>query len=263
MIRSSKLIEELTTLQQQQEQLTGIFKIQSPNHRYWQLYFCLGKLVWADGGPHIYRSWHRYIALFCPEIDLNLINVRDNAESEHPHYHLLLVLLQRKIAKKEQIKAVIAQKIKDIIFDILQLEYKQPLEYTYEPQSSHFLLKAGFSISLCPDNFAALVTQAQLAWYTWAGKGLAACSPNLAPSLKNAQKLRQELPALVYHNMARLLNGQYSLRELALKMDMEVFDLTCALMPYFFKGYLKLAEIPDLCPIVINSEVPNSSLVSS
>ncbi|MBE9166352.1 hypothetical protein IQ238_01975 [Pleurocapsales cyanobacterium LEGE 06147] len=254
MIRSSKLIEELTTLQQQQQQLTGIFKIQSPNNRYWQLYFCLGKLVWADGGSHIYRSWRRYITLFCPEVDFSDINVRDTAESEHPHYHLLVVLLQRKIVKTEQIKFLIAQKIKEIIFDILQLEHKQSLQYIYEPQSSYFLLKAGFSISLSPDNFAAIVTQAQLAWYTWAGKGLAACSPNLAPSLKNAQQLRQELSPLIYHNMARLLNGQHSLRELALKMNMDVFELTCVLMPYFFKGYLKLAEIPDLCPIVINKE---------
>jgi hypothetical protein len=260
MIKSSRLIEELSAIQEQQKQLTGVFTIKSSADRHWQLYFCLGKLVWADGGCHIYRSWRRYLTQFCPQVNINHITLRDTIEPEHPHYHLLTVLLMRKMVKNEQIKALISLKTKEIIFDILQLEHKHKLEYVYEPKSSHALLKLGFSLSLAPDNFEAIVMQAQLAWFTWLGKGLSACSPNLAPSPKNTEYLAQEMPPIIYQNMIRILDGKQSLRDLALRMQMDVFELTCALMPYFFKGYLRLAEIPDLSPIVVHCGL-SSSLV--
>jgi hypothetical protein len=261
MIRSSPLIEKLYALQQENEKLTGILRIKSSDQKNWQLYFCLGKLIWADGGFHIYRSWRRYLKQFCPQININQITLRDKTEPQHPHYHLLTILLMRKLIKTEQIKALISQKSQEIIFDILQVENKQILEYTYEPKSSHLLLKEGFSLSLALDDFEAIVMRTQLAWFKWLGKGLAACSPNLAPSPKNTERLCQETPQIIYQNMIRLLDGKQTLRDLALRMNIDVFELTCALMPYFFKGYVRLAEIQDISPMVIHCGSSSSSLV--
>jgi hypothetical protein len=46
--------------------------------------------------------------------------------------------------------------------------------------------------------------------------------------------------------MQRMLDGKNTLRDLATQMDKDVFDVACALVPYFFKGYIRLVEIPDL-----------------
>ncbi len=46
--------------------------------------------------------------------------------------------------------------------------------------------------------------------------------------------------------MSRLLDGKNTLRDLAMKMDKDVLEVAIGLVPYFFKGYLRLLEIPDI-----------------
>jgi hypothetical protein len=64
--------------------------------------------------------------------------------------------------------------------------------------------------------------------------------------LQRGQDLQLQLPDLIFTNMSRLLDGQQTLRDLAIKLDKNVLDLTCGIIPYFFKGYLRLLEIADL-----------------
>ncbi|MEL6502611.1 MAG: response regulator, partial [Cyanobacteria bacterium J06623_1] len=64
--------------------------------------------------------------------------------------------------------------------------------------------------------------------------------------LNRYQDLQTQLPDIIYANMSRLLNGKRTLRDLAVRMDKNVLDVTCGIVPYFFKGYLRLLEIADL-----------------
>ncbi|MEN9521186.1 MAG: hypothetical protein RLZZ381_3774, partial [Cyanobacteriota bacterium] len=118
--------------------------------------------------------------------------------------------------------------------------------YNVESTSAHYLLKAGFSLSLISINLQQILFESQKAWSTWGSKGLASCSPHHAPLLHRGQDLQQQLPDFIVANMSRLLNGKQTLRDLALKMDKNVLELTCGIIPYFFKGYLRLLEIADL-----------------
>ncbi|MGF1540438.1 MAG: DUF4388 domain-containing protein [Pleurocapsa sp.] len=247
MSANSKLWEQLIALNRQN--FTGILIINSHDGKQWQLYFYLGKFLWCMGGVHINRSWKRHLTKYCPQVDISSLILRYEENLASRNYYLINVLLQRKIITKNQIKNLIESRTREIFFDLLQEEYKHSLGYLLQPKSAHYLLKVGFSLSLAFINLEQMLFQAQQSWSTWGSKGLASCSPNLAPLLQNHQQLKNQVPNIILNNMSRLLNGKNSFRDLALTMDKDVFELACGIVPYFFKGYLRLLEIPDIADI--------------
>lgn len=241
---TNQLGEQLKNLHRQQ--FTGVLTITAQDGRQWSMFFYLGKYLWTEGGYHPNRAWRRNFKYYCPGIDPKTIVLRFQPDLRSLHYCLLNVLLQRKLVKREQVKALINNLSQEIFFDLWQREYHSSLSYTTEPTSAHYLLKAGFSLSLAFINLEQILFQSQTAWSTWGSKGLASCSPHHAPLLNRDLGLQQQLPSLVYSNMSRLLNGKRTLRDLAVKMGKNVLDITCGLVPYFFKGHLRLLEISDL-----------------
>lgn len=245
MSANSKLGERLISLHRQN--FTGVLTIISQDGRLtWEMFFNQGTYLWTEGGYHPNRSWLRSFKQHCPGVNTGLVILREHPEMRSLHYCLLNILLQRKVVKREQAKALIINRTQEILFDLLQKEYNERLNYTVENTSSHYLLKAGFSLSLTFINLEQVLFQSQTAWSSWGSKGLASCSPHHAPLLHHNRDLQQQLPDFIFVNMSRLLNGKRTLRDLAVKMDKNVLDLTCGIVPYFFKGYLRLLEIPDL-----------------
>lgn len=210
------------------------------------MFFNQGTYLWTEGGCHPNRSWRRNFRRYCPGVNTGIVVLREQPEMRSLHYCLLNILLQRKAIKREQAKALIQNRTQEIFFDLLQKEYNSDLSYTTENTSSHYLLKAGFNLSLAFINIEHVLFQSQTAWSSWGSKGLASCSPHHAPLIDRNRDLQQQLPDLIFSNMSRLLNGKRTLRDLAVRMDKNVLDLTCGIVPYFFKGYLRLLEIPDL-----------------
>lgn len=244
MSANSKLGEKLISLQRQKS--TGILTIKSQDKKQWEMFFYRGKYLWTEGGYHANRSLQRNLAYYCPQVNTSLLVLRHQSEVRSLNNHLISVLLQRKIIKREQAKALIENLSQEIFFDLLQKEYNNSLSYNIQTTSAHYLLKAGFSLSLDFINLERMLFQSQISWSTWGSKGLASCSPHHAPLLKKNQDLQQQVSDIIFSNMSRLLNGKRTLRDLAIKMDKNVLDVTCGIVPYFFKGYLRLLEIPDL-----------------
>ena len=245
MSANSKLGEQLISLHRQK--FTGVLTILSQGDRQkWEVYFNQGQYLWTEGGYHPNRSWRRNFKYYCPGVNPGIVVLREQPQMRSLHYCLLNVLLQRKLVERQQVKALLENRSQEILFDLLQREYNGTLTYGTESTSSHYLLKAGFSLSLTNINLEQTLFKSQTAWSTWGSKGLASCSPHHAPLLKRYQDLQTQLPDIIFANMSRLLNGKRTLRDLAVRMDKNILDLTCGIVPYFFKGYLRLLEITDL-----------------
>lgn len=244
MSANSKLGEKLISLHKQN--FTGILTITSHDYRQkWEMFFYLGKYLWTGGGLHVNRSWHRNFNYHCPGVTTDKVFLKKQPEIRSPHYYLLNILLQQKLVKHDQARNLIKNLSKEIFFDLLQKEYNHSLNYHVQTTNAHNLLKAGFSLSLTSINLEQILFQSQQSWSEWGAKGLASCSPHHAPFLLK-DKLQQQIPDIILTNMSRLLNGKNTLRDLAFKMEKNVLDITCGIVPYFFKGYLRLLEIPDL-----------------
>lgn len=251
----SKSIEKLVNLEQ--ELFTGVVTIIAPNNIQWSIYFYQGMLIWSEGGFHVYRFWQRHLNKICPQADIQLFEKEKVISNTTTDYYFINTLLKQKLASRKQINYLIEQKIGETFFDIFQQESKNNLDIVAKPQSAYNLLKKDFNLTLKHLETSKILSKSYSEWSTWVSKGLNSCSPNLSPLLKKETKIDRQVSFLIFQNMKRMLDGKKTLRDLALQMDKNVFEITCALIPYFFQGYIRLIEVPDL-PEVSFSVVENS-----
>ena len=231
-----------------QKQFTGQIKIKGNDNTTWRIYLCLGRLVWADGGVHPYRSWKRLINKYCPQVDWNSCKFDFSKKSDSGDYHILKVLLERSTIGREQAIELVKTKATEVLFDLLQLEDKEQLSIEVEKTSTSSYLTSGLQISISLVNMEQVLHDAQQEWLTWQKKGLGKCSPNLAPTMRKEEHLREEVSEVVYQNFLRLLDGRRTLRDLSSKMDKDLRQLTSSLIPYIQQNLLYLTKVGDINP---------------
>ena len=242
--KKTTLTEQLTYLQQ--KQFTGRLDVQSRTGKQWKLYFCLSRLVWASGGEHPNRSWLLHLAKYCPQVDKSKIAMVGAGQFECQNYHTLTVLLKREMITREQLTFLVKSKIAEILFDIVQEETTEQLNYSSQVLAADFLLASGLKMSLAIVDVQQALLATQQAWSVWCQKGLGGCKPSLAPSLRQHERLKQQVPKTIYQNLVKLIDGKSTLRDLAFQMNKDVLQLTISLVPFIKKGFLQLREIPDL-----------------
>lgn len=241
---NSRLSNQLIFLKQ--KQFTGKVTIKDYSNTEWTLYLCLGRLVWAEGGVHTHRAWKRLLDKYCPQVNESNFQLDKNQESECGEYYVLTVLLQRKFIDREQATEFIKTRASEVVFDMLQSEAKKPLKISSETADSSSFLNSGLQMSISLVNVEEVLVEAEQGWVIWQEKGLQRFSPNLAPRMKQQEKLREEVSGIVFQNFLRLLDGQRSLRDLASRMNKDVRRLASSLMPYIQQELLELTAIKDI-----------------
>jgi two-component system, chemotaxis family, response regulator PixG len=98
--------------------------------------------------------------------------------------------------------------------------------------------------------------QVEDSWKMWSDAGLVNIFPDFAPVLRKPDRLQEQVSPSVYKNFVTLLNGKYSLRDLAVKMNHNPLSVASSLLPYIQKGIVELVEVPDL-PLM--TEIKNNS----
>jgi CheY-like chemotaxis protein len=213
---------------------------------HWKVYFNDGKLLWANGGKHSHRSWQRHLSKYCSQIDLKQVNFRNSESFRCPEYHSLGILLQRHLATPENIGNLIANKIIEVFFDLFQQEKSTPLDIESEALSLSSLIGEISGYSLITINIDTAFKQMQQQWSAWINSGFNTVYPDHAPRIKSKEQLEQAVPAVVYQNFIKLLDGRRSLRDLAVGMNKDLLLLTKSIYPYVHKGLLDLVEVADL-----------------
>lgn len=231
----NKLIDELP------EQFTGKLEVVASKTS-WTLFFCLGRLVWATGGPHLNRRFHRLWHQYCSNISLANLKLRAGEAVKSYYYHLLSVLSRREMLKREQTKALVISTLKEVLFDIIQQEEKE--ELTYETDTEGAIDKSSilmFAV-VSPDN---ILPSVQKSWLEWKKAGLAPCSPNLVPVISQPEQLQKATKPATYNTLVKLVNGKNSLREISALIKKDLPILTGSIVPYVRKKLIQLKEAPD------------------
>lgn len=222
----------------------------------WSLYLYMGRLIWATGGPHPRRRWHRYLTQHCPQLSPGAIAL-PATETPCQDYHALAVLVKRQQVSPEQAVAVIRSTVVDVLFDIIQQEETRPVTFKSDAED---MLEASLALL----NAEQLLGEVQQQWNAWRSLGLADHSPNLAPVLRHPEQLQEHAPEKVYKMLVSLVDGRRTLRDLAMLMKQDLLQLTRVLVPLYRKGLVALTKIPDLAPPGVASEgMPTSGSVRS
>ncbi|HCF28389.1 MAG TPA: response regulator [Cyanobacteria bacterium UBA11049] len=224
----------------------GRLEIKTLQGHKWSLYFHLGHLIGDTGGIHPARRWRRQLSQYCPQINVDAASTPGGIGYRCRDYEALAELLKKSEILRQQMVAVVQGSIAEVLFDIIQQQEQlgdrasSELTYTYVPEAK---LYSSPIIFIQPDR---AWKQAQQAWASWQQAGLQDFSPNMAPVIWQREKLQQQTSALAYGSLTTLVDGNRTLRDLALKLRQEPRLLAQSLIPYVSQGLMKFVEIADI-----------------
>lgn len=248
-----------------QQNFSGKLTVKGIAGEMWNIYLTRGVLTWATGGVHPKRRWRRQMYLVTGQTpDFKQIDAREECWD----YVELSRLSGKQQLSPSQLSEVVRGTLAEIFFDIVQT-FEQPLHNLISEERPLVPLKAltgigdgmqveadagvaalpghRFPMTWMPE-LSALQQQTQVAWKKWVQLGLYNFSPNLAPAIRNSEELRELTPEKLYRNLEVLLNGNRTIRDVALKTKQDKSQLSVAriLSPYIRRKLVVLRRVKDL-----------------
>ncbi|HEY9779396.1 MAG TPA: response regulator [Leptolyngbyaceae cyanobacterium] len=241
-LATNDFVSQITALKQ--NRFSGEFLLKGSAGQEWIIYLFLGRILYATGGNHPVRRWLRHLKLYCPQIDLHQLKlsaILSNSSSTTENCwecQLLYAGVEQQQITREQAGKMIAAIVAEVLFDVTQAIH---VNHYIKPENSTLpqlvLLDPG-----------QLIAEVQQVWQSWQTAKIADRSPNKALVINHPEQLQQQVSPAVYQNLTKLLDGQRTLRDLALVMNRDVKDVTCSLLPYIQAGLVELIDITDLAP---------------
>ncbi|MFB2939420.1 response regulator [Aerosakkonemataceae cyanobacterium BLCC-F154] len=239
---STKIIHDLQKLHQQRA--TGELVITSnQSASQWQLYFYLGRLVFATGGIHPVRQWHRAFRHHCPNTYKSGWLTKVKPTSKLWQADILTQAIQQEQITTVQAKAVVQSIIQEVVFGFVE---QKTLEIRWQPSQPIAQQTAFLSVDQ-------IIQEAQKLRQEWRSAGLGHLqefvpqfSPDLAPIIKDPALLAAKTSPTVNANLTKLMQGKRTLWDVALKMNQPLYTVIRSLLPLIRQGIIELKEIPDL-----------------
>ena len=242
---SSKQVKLFDSLLQ--AKLTGYLTLINPlkqNQWYFSLY--QGQVLYATDNKYFLRRWQRNLVSFLPQIDfdpsyihqLSLDKTNEagiKASQTFWEYELLHSWVENQKITFEQAQDLIYSTVTEILFDITQ-----GMEVICRVEIDDLI-----SPLLAPISLASIIPQVKKQWQEWQGAMIADRSPNLAPVILQPNQLQERTATQFYKNWSNLLNGDLSLRDIALTKKIPALNIIQFLLPYIQSGMIGLVEVED------------------
>jgi chemotaxis family two-component system response regulator PixG len=253
-INSTDFVSRIAILKQ--ERFSGKVLLRYQNQE-WNLYLFLGRILYATGGHHPIKRWRRNVLAYCPQVDVNTLNITENNISLTGEisweYLLLYSAVEQQHISRDQAAKIIASIVAEVLFDITQVTH---ITCEVKPEN----LSVPQLVLLDPGQ---AIAEAQHAWQNWQKAKLADRSPNRAPLIREPEQLQQQVSPAVFQNLTKLLDGQRSLRDIAAGMKRDVMDVTASLLPYIQSGLIEFVDIPDTAPPITPPTVVSRQAVTA
>lgn len=239
-------IKELTLqiLTHSQAKFTGRVNITTSKGISYSIYFGLGRVVWATGGSYPYRRWQRLLLKNLSQSQVQP-TVRGQDEFEAWDYHLLSILVKRNQIPLDQGKFIIAHILEEVLFDLYQCSVQEENLFSGCWDEG---IRPSQQLVLPPHMVVPpelVINHVLKVWQAWQYEGISGVSPDLAPMIKSPKELQQLIPSQVYQNLSRVIDGQQSLRDVALVMKLDLMKLVKVLFPYIQRGLISLVVVKD------------------
>lgn len=246
-----------------QAEINGRLSLSAEQGQQWNLYFQVGRIVWASGGDHRFRRWHRVLRQL--NISPASIQIRERILPAQWEHLVLTVMLKRQRIQRHDAIAAIETNIIEVLFDILQAA---PYINQIACNIVHKTIgDSPVTILGTPDEF---ISKARLLLKEWQATGLANYSPNLAPVPISQEAIRKKLSPQLYVDLATTLTGKLSIRDLAASKRQSLIELSRFLEPYAsdrLLAFQPIADIPAPTPVQGSGDrpkpTPSSALPSA
>ena len=218
-------------------------------HDSWSFYFKQGHLIWAGSNIHRFRRLQRLINKICPEINCLDIRLREQEISELWEYLLIGVLYKRKQISFAQTKEIIAEIIEEVLFDCLVAgDVINQVKVIFETKGNSMgailrspLFKQPITKIDCQKVVSRLESQSA-DWQAIAGANF---SPNLAPVIKDINKLKKAVAPEQYRQLFRVIDGKKTIKDLAIAAKQDLIQVICNLLPHITSKAIAMQQVRD------------------
>lgn len=224
-------------------QFSGQLVLTAPNGQQWSFYLYLGSIIYATGGNHPVRRWKRNLATHCPQIaaqpaplKLELVESDSTVLNNCWEYQQLCLWVAQKKIEIEPATAMIRSVIVEVLFDVAQA-----MRATSQIKHDEAITKP-FTLIDVED----VISETHQLWQGWRNAKIITYSPNMAAIIKQPEEFQKYTKPQVYQILSALLNGQSTLRDVAVRMKRDVGQVIRSLLPYIELGLVELVNIPDL-----------------
>ncbi len=227
-----------------QEQFAGCLDIQETSGRVWSLLFFLGRIVADSGGVQFQRRWQRQLEQYCPQLGAADLQMLVSAGQDWSHFRLLSRWIRQNKISREQAVAVVEGSLKEFLFDLMQREAalclhpSESLRYATSPNHE-------VDAAVVPVRVSYILQQVKGMGEQWYNAGLADWSPNMAPVINDLKHLQRTTTPAVYKRLSTLIDGQTSLRDLAVKLQQSPLAVAESLKPYLNNSIISFISLPD------------------
>ncbi|MGB3612597.1 MAG: response regulator [Elainellaceae cyanobacterium] len=218
----------------------------------WNLYFLNGWLIGGTNDVHPIRRWHRQIIRYCPQLGLEFPTSPTGSDPLWSYSSLMWQVEQGCLSQRD-VSSVVRGNLTEMLFDLLQAH-----DLANRPSNPSMGDRAA-GIRLSYHDFCQKITtsppvlvkpshvlmSAMQAWQAWKQAGLEEYSPNLAPVVQDAAALQRQTPAAVYRKLSQLIDGNLTLRDIAIKLKQYPVLLTRSIMPFVAQSIVSLEAVPD------------------
>ena len=232
----------------QEAQISGRLTFNDPiKGDQWHLYLYLGKIVYGTGGTHPIRRWQRNLILNLPQIPFQLSSLQEELTERKAdltdniwEYEQISHWVEQQVITPQQGKNAISFVVGEILFDLTQ--------------ARQVICRLNQEVIL-PSHLEALepesiISQIQQVWSSWEEAQVVDRLPNMAPVILQPQQLQQKTSISAYQSLCKLLNGNRTLRDLAVQLRTSPLQVVFSLLPYIKSGIFGLVDIPDLLELI-------------
>jgi two-component system, chemotaxis family, response regulator PixG len=215
----------------------------------WSFYFKKGYLIWASSSIHRFRRLYRLTQQICPEINCQDIKLREQEISELWEYLLIYVLYKRQQISIIQVREIIQEIIKEVLFDCLLADEKiSQVKVIFETKGNSMgaiLRSPLFQQPITQIEYKKTIHRLESLISDWKAIDIANCLPNLAPVIIDIDKLKKEIDTDTYQQLFMFINGKKTLRDLAIATKQDLLNLTRSLVPHIKSKAIALQQVPD------------------
>jgi len=228
---------------------TGRLIAKDQQNQSWIFYLDEGKVVYATGGKNLVRRWQRNLRNIKTESELKELFLSSQFFSTDKslnlcwEYQLLSLWVEQQQLSSEQASKIVQGIVAEVIFDVFEVEnlvYQTKIEnYSFSP--------------LVLLTIETMVAETYKTLQIWQQIKFANFSPNQVPLINQPEVQQQQILTPDSQILTDCLNGQDTLRDIAIAKRQNFIEVFYLLVPYLKTGLIKLVEVPDL-------PVPNFSI---
>lgn len=253
------LIIQLKNIKSQSFSGNLVVKVESnPN---WVLSFRLGRLGWVSGGIEPIACWQRNLTLAQLDLPPDKLAEINNPNKTALDSNILAELLVEELMDRQKCADLVARMTTENLFDIIQFSQHSGNRLSYQ------LMQTGagnsqLNLVLPLLEIEPILTKSIQTWQEWANAGLAAYAPSLFPNISQSLEVSQLTDTPDLHHTVLAIDGNRSLRSLAVNNRQSVLEFTQTIVPLLRSGFINLAAQPK-SRVTRSNNLDNSNQLSN